>query len=111
MTSAFSNSLTASQFQPLDLSRQGLQASRPNPFDAMPENLGRRPRSDFGLEGFLVVQSLPRIVVQIVQRVGPVVESSAFGDFSIKVFISEKNVPLKAAPLKYASVSRTPSPC
>ena len=101
MTATFANNLAANRFQPLDLSRQGLKASRPNPFDSLPEKSERMPQSDFGF-GDLVVQSLPGLVMQmIVQRTGSNVEFSRFGGFGIKVVMTEKRVSLKAAQVKY----------
>jgi hypothetical protein len=101
MTPAFTNNLTVNRFQPLDFSRQGLQSSRPNPFDVLPGKIERRPRGDFGLEN-LTVHSLPGFVVQmIVQQVGLNDELSPFGGSAIRVVVTERNVSLKDTPTKY----------
>jgi len=99
MTPAFTDSLTANRLQ--DFSRQGLQASRPNPFDSLPEKFERRPQSDFALG--VDVQSLPGLVVQmIVQQTGFFNGAFAqFGDFGVKVVMTEKKLPSKAAAIKY----------
>jgi hypothetical protein len=101
MTATFTDSLAAKRFQPSDFSRQGLTASRPNPFDSLPEKFERKPQSDLGFQD-LLVQSLPGIVVQmIVQQTGFNGNFSGFGGFGIKIVMTETRVPLKAAPLKY----------
>ena len=101
MTATFTDSLAASRFQPSDFSRQGLPASRPNPFDSLPENFETQPQSDFGF-GDLTVQSLPGLVVQmIVPRAGFNGDFAQFGSFGIKIVMTEKRVPLKAATIKY----------
>jgi len=102
MTATFTDSFAANRFQPLDFSRQGLQASRPNSFDSLPERFEKRQQSDFGLGDF-VVQSLPGLVVQmIVQRTGSDVNFSRFGGFGIEVIVAEKRDLLEAAPIKYS---------
>ena len=101
MTATFTDSLAASRFQPSDLSRQGLPASRPNPFDSLPEKFERQPQSDLGF-GDLTIQSLPGLVVQmIVPRTSFNGDFAQFGGLGIKIVVTEKKVPLKAAPLKY----------
>jgi hypothetical protein len=101
MTATFTDSLAANRFQSLGFSRQGLPASRPNPFDSLSEEFEERPQGDFGL-GNLAVHSLPGLVVQmIVQRTGFNGDLARLGSFGIKVVMTEKRVPLKAATIKY----------
>src|SRR5882724_9198544 len=94
MRAAFASGLAANRFQPLDLSRQGLQGSRPNPFDALSEKIESRLQDDFGL-GEFDVQSLPGIVVRMtLQQVNPSAQFSPFGSFNVRVLVAEKAVPV-----------------
>jgi hypothetical protein len=95
MTATFADSLAANRFQTLDLSRQGLDASRPNPFDPLPKQFKRRFQGGFQLEDVNVRFSPGVFVQRIVQSSSFDIKSVPFGNFDISVVAAERNAPSK----------------